>query len=63
MSDEPRRITHQQLLQARAGDSNVQPYMYGKGGLTDEQIARLFTTPEALALVGLRKEGDHYVRN
>jgi len=63
MSDEPRRITHQQLLQARAGDSNVQPYMYGKRGLTDSELAQLFRTPEALALMGLRKDGETYVRN
>jgi len=63
MSDEPRRLTHQQLLQARASDSNIQPVRYFSAGLPPDRVADYFTHDSALALLGLRKEGEKIVRN
>jgi hypothetical protein len=63
MSDQRRWMTYQGWVQRSACDSNIQPYMRWKTGIPQDAIDQTFTTPDALALMSLRKEGDHYVRN
>jgi hypothetical protein len=63
MSEERDPRGPQGRWQHAACASNVQPTMYGKGGRSAEQIRATFTTPEALAIVGLRLKGENLVRN
>jgi len=63
MSDKMRILGYQYRLQLAALNSEIQPAMQAHGGFPPERIAAEFTYETALAYLGVRKEGDTYVRN
>ena len=63
MSEQLERLRYQDRLQAGAAYSNIQPAVYFRSGMRPTAVGQFFTTPQALAYVHLRKEGDGYVRN
>jgi len=63
MTEDGKLISYQARLQAGALYSTIQPAKYFQWGIRGAAIADYFTTPQALAYVGLRKQGDTYVRN
>jgi hypothetical protein len=63
MTRDGKLISYQADLQAGAMFSTIQPAVYFRSAIRGAAIADFFTTPQALAYVHLRKEGDTYVRN
>ena len=63
MKTKPELTHYQADVQMEASHSNIQPVRYFQAGIPPDRVADFFTTPDALALVGLRKEGETYVRH